>query len=107
MSNSFGVDKDILRGNATAARDHAHKLREWIDQYDNPDYYQALSRSVGLINSPNVEALREHGRKLRQDVELVASRYDAIADGSLGAVEDVTSGDEASAINITKSTREL
>lgn len=104
MSNKFSIDHDTLRANAAAARKYAVELREFADKYDNEEYYQGLAGAVGLVNTPDVEAARAHGKKLRADTEVLAARYEAIADGSLGSIADVTGTDETSARNITHTT---
>lgn len=104
MSNTFSIDHDILRANAAAAGKYAAELREFVDKYDSEEYYQALAVAVGLVNAPDVEAARAHGKKLREDTELLAARYEAVAAGSVGSIADVTGTDEASSINITRTT---
>lgn len=105
MSNKFSIDHDTLRANAAAARKYAAELRKFADNYDSEEYYQALAKAVGIVNAPDVAAARAHGKKLREDTELLASRYEAIAEGSLGSIADVTGTDETSSGDITRTTR--
>lgn len=107
MSTNFTVDQDRLRANAVIAGEYAAKLRAFIEEYDSPDYYEKLARATGLANAADVEALKAHGAAMRKDTELLAARYEAIAQGSLESIKDTTSADDNAATGITTATREL
>lgn len=104
---TFEVDENILRRNTDQATQYSDQLKAWIDEYDDPAYYEAFTRATGFIGAPCVEALREHGRQLRENTMALAARYDAIAAASTASLADLTGADEAGAASITNTTNEI
>jgi hypothetical protein len=104
---TFKADENILRRNTDQAAQYSDQLKAWIDEYDNPAYYEDFTRATGFIGAPCAAALREHGRQLRENTTALAARYAAVAEASTASLADLTGADEAGAASITNTTREI
>ncbi|OWL99223.1 hypothetical protein B7435_22970 [Mycolicibacterium peregrinum] len=92
--SDFRVDPAQLAVNSTANAEHAARLKEWIDQYDNPQRYELLLKRFGLVAYPVVEALRRHGAQVRQRTEELIASYELASRASTASAERSTRTDD-------------
>ncbi|OHV00147.1 hypothetical protein [Mycobacterium talmoniae] len=103
----FEPNPEQLRANVDHNHNYADELRAWIDKYDDPAYYDAYATATGFIGAPMTAALREHGRRLREQTQALAARYQDTAEASQQAAAIVTGTDADGADTVTNTTRDL
>ncbi|TEA09173.1 hypothetical protein [Mycobacteroides salmoniphilum] len=70
----FRIDTDQLKTNSEALTGHADKVRNWLQDFDDPAFYDQYSKTTSFVGAPMAAALREHGRQTREHTELIADR---------------------------------